>query len=287
MPLTHYACTHCGGWILWFDTQEPLCCSNCMDVRNALPNEAFEYLHISEAKGTYTTKYRKHSEQFYEFWTEPQLGLGSHGWLILHPQGNIAYEAAPFYDAKALEFIKSLGGIQYLAASHPHGYGALWQLQEAFDPVLMIHKDDLQHTKAFKVTRPIDDHLELNDNFIFDRLGGHYDGQTSLYVKNQKLFFIGDALKIEFEDEKPSALSCHKGFHYSIPLTVEELKKYIEIFSRYDFDSVITPFELGHPITQEVAISLFTHLIKVGPHTQPVSIHTLKENYVRKSTTTI
>ena len=287
MPLTHYSCTHCGGWILWFDTSNPLFCTNCTDVRNALPEEEFEYLHISEAKEKFQTKYRKRSDRFYEFWSEPQLGLGSHGWLILHPQGNVAYEAAPFYDQAAIDFITSLGGIKYLAASHPHGYGALWQLQEAFDPLLLIHKDDLQHTKAFKVTHPMDDHLELLDNFIFDRLGGHYAGQTSLYVRDQQLFFIGDALKIDFEDEKPVALSCHKGFHYSIPLTRDELKKYIEIFGQYRFQSVITPFELGHPIDQNLAIALFEYLIEIGPHTKPVAIQKLKEYHARRSTTPI
>lgn len=282
MSLTHYSCTHCGGWILWFDTSEPPFCANCMDVRNALPEEEFEYLHIEEAQKQFRTKHRKHNDSFYEFWTEPQLGLGSHGYLILHPEGNVAYEAAPFYDQESFDFIESLGGIKYLAASHPHGYGALWQLQQAFDPVLMIHKNDLQHTKAFKVTHPMDDHLELMDNFVFDRLGGHYDGQTSLYVKDQKLFFIGDALKIDFEEERPVALSCHKGFHYSIPLTREELKKYIEVFGRYEFESAITPFELGNPINAPLAISLFEHLIEIGPHTAPVPIEKLKQRHVEK-----
>ena len=283
MPLTHYACTHCGGWILWFDTREPIACPNCMDVRNALPEEDFTYLRIDEAPGTYRTEWREILDGLWEFWTVPQLGLGSHGWLIIRKEGNIAFEAAPFYDEASKQKIESLGGIKILGASHPHGYGALWQLQEQHQPdELIIHRDDLVHTKAFRVNRPIDDYHRLDDQREFQRLGGHYEGQTALYDGQYKILFLGDALKIDFgpDGQTPVALSCHKGYHYHIPLTRSELLHYREVFGRFDFDHVCTPFEFGRGVGRREAIALVDYLLATDIHTNAVRINQLQE-YVR------
>ena len=262
-----------------------------MDVRNALPPEDFTYLHIDAAKGHYRTHWREVLPNLWDFWTEPQLGLGSHGWLIVRPEaagGNVAYEAAPYYDEAARAQIEGLGGIEVLGASHPHGYGALWQLQEMFSPELIIHRDDLQHTKAFKVNRPIDDFHRLDDRLELRRLGGHYEGQTALYDRELKLLFLGDALKIDFkqrengvggpafESEEAVALSCHKGYHYAIPLTEAELLHYREVFTAYDFEHVCTPFEFGRGVDQALAVGLVDYLLKHGIHTEAVPLDALR-----------
>lgn len=280
MALTHYACTHCGGWILWFDSREPVYCGNCMDVRNALPDEDFTYLHIDAAHGQYTTHWREPLPGMWEYWTTPQLGLGSHGWLMLRPEGNIAFECAPYYTPESLAHIESLGGISILSSSHPHGYGALWQLQQHFEPQVIIHKEDLEHTKAFQVNHPIDDRKTIDAQYTMQRLGGHYDGQTALYDGERKILFLGDALKIEFKEDgaTPVALSCHKGYHYSIPLTRDELLHYREVFGQYDFEHVCTPFEFGRGVGQAEAIALVEHLLALpAPHTQPVELEELMQ----------
>lgn len=277
MALTHYACTHCGGWILWFDSREPVMCPNCTDVRNALPDTDFTYLPYAEAAGRYRTHWREALPGMWEFWTTPQLGLGSHGWLLQREEGNIAFEAAPYYDAAARKKLDQLGGISILSASHPHGYGALWQLQTFFDPELIIHKDDLKYTKAFKVNHPIDDAYVIGEHFNMLRLGGHYEGQTALYDGQRRILFLGDALKIDFAEDgqTPVALSCHKGYHYAIPLTRDELLHYRSVFTRYDFAHVCTPFEFGRGVDQRSAVALVDYLLNTSIHTRPVPLTTL------------
>ena len=276
MALTHYTCDHCGSWTLWFDSRRPLACANCMDVRNALPPEDFTYTHVDDCVGCYRTRWREVVPGFWEFWTEPQLGLGSHGWLLQREEGNIAFEAAPYYDEASKVQLELLGGISILSSSHPHGYGALWQLQKFFEPTLIIHKEDLQHTKAFKVNRPIDDHYVIDEHRQMLRLGGHYEGQTALYDDQYKILFLGDALKIDFDAAgEPTALSCHKGYHYEIPLTREELLHYREVFQRFPFEHVCMPFEFGRGVGQAEALGLVAYLLYSGIHTRPVSLKTL------------
>ncbi|MBU8855824.1 MULTISPECIES: hypothetical protein [unclassified Micromonospora] len=67
--------------------------------------------------------------------------------------GLVGWEAAGRYPAAALADLRACGGLVALGASHVHGYGALWQLQdELAPPLLAIGIHDLAWTKAFQVT---------------------------------------------------------------------------------------------------------------------------------------
>jgi glyoxylase-like metal-dependent hydrolase (beta-lactamase superfamily II) len=149
------------------------------------------------------------------FSTSPPHGLNGTGWLLLHPDGNTAFEAAPFYTDEMLDEIRRLGGIRFLASSHVHGYGALWQLQDVFEPeVLAIQKEDLRLTKAFRVTWPYDEALELMPGLTLMHVGGHYEGQAVLHDARRKILFCGDAFKVDQDEAGNSlAVSTHKAFH--------------------------------------------------------------------------
>ena len=178
MALTHFACANCGFWQLHFDPPD---CPVCTDVRNDLPEDGWRFVPEAEIAATHEGEVREVAEGLWAFTTTPALGLAGTGWLLTRPKGNVAFEAAPYYSRAMLDRIAQLGGIAALAASHPHGYGALFQLQRAFEPpVVAIHKDDLAYTKAFAVTAPYDDTLELAPGFTLHHVGGHYAGQAAL-----------------------------------------------------------------------------------------------------------
>lgn len=159
MPLSHFACANCGFWQLHF---APPDCPVCTDVRNDLPEDGWNFLPERDVAAAYSGTFSEIADGLWAFTTTPHLGLGGTGWLIVRPEGNIAFEAAPYYSKPMLDKITELGGIRYLAASHAHGYGALFQLQDAFDPeIVAIHRDDLGYTKAFRVNAPYDNTLEL------------------------------------------------------------------------------------------------------------------------------
>jgi glyoxylase-like metal-dependent hydrolase (beta-lactamase superfamily II) len=168
-----------------------------------------------------TGHWRQLDRDMVAFTTTPGFGLNGTGWLLLHPDGNVAFEAAPYYTPSMLAEIERLGGIRYLAASHCHGYGALWQLQDVFQPELLaIQKDDLRMTKAMRVTTPYDEALELRPGQRLLHVGGHYEGQAVLHDARRRILFCGDAFKVDQSPEGENlAISTHKAFHKSIPLT--------------------------------------------------------------------
>ena len=265
MSLNHYACTNCGFWQQHFAT--PPDCPVCTDVRNDLPLDGWHFMSEAQVADGHDGDAREVARGLWAFTTRPRLGLSSIGWLLVRNGGNIAFEAAPYYTRLMLARIRDLGGIASLAASHAHGYGALFQLQREFDPsVVAIQKEDLQLTKAFRVTAPYDDTLVLAADCTLHRVGGHYAGQAALHDAASRRLFCGDMFKIEQDDQgRAVALSSHKAFHKNIPLTHAELRAYRNVIAPLAFDSLCTPFEFAPDVGLDVALASLDRALSNPP----------------------
>ena len=271
MPLSPFACTNCGHWQRYFAV--PPNCPICSDVRNDLPADGWEFVTPETLAPTLQYHWREAIPGVWEFWSTPRFGLDSHGWLLTYPDGNVAFEAAPAYNDAQLAQIEALGGIAILAASHPHGYGALYQLQDHFRPELLIQKDDLEWTKAFRVTLPYDETFEIRPGLTLHHTGGHYAGHSVLHDVARRAVFAGDALKIDFDPDGTAArISCHKAYHKQIPLSRDEARRYRAVFETLDFISVFTPFEYATDTSTKAALALLDEVIAGPPFTKPIPI---------------
>ena len=271
MPLTPWACTHCGFWQKHF---APTGCLVCEDTRNDLPADGWEFWPEERVAAHLTGHWRALDRDMVAFTTTPGFGLNGTGWLLLHPDGNVAFEAAPYYTPPMLDEIRRLGGIRFLAASHCHGYGALWQLQDVFQPeVLAIQKDDLRMTKAMRVTWPYDEALELRTGQRLLHVGGHYEGQALLHDAHRRILFCGDAFKVDQSPEGENlAISTHKAFHKSIPLSPGEVRRYREVIAPLDFDTVCTPFEHAPGSTRDIALAVLDDQLRGPPGVRHLSL---------------
>lgn len=264
MPLSWFACANCGFWQRHF---APPDCPVCSDVRNDLPEDGWHFLPEAEVAASHSGEGHEISPGLWAFTTTPALGLAGTGWLIVRPGGNIAFEAAPYYSDAMLAQIEALGGITFLAASHAHGYGALFQLQRRFDPAIVaIQKEDLGMTKAFRVTVPYDDALELAPGYVLHQVGGHYEGQACLHDAPGRRLFCGDMFKIDQDAcGRSTAISSHKAFHKDIPLTHSELQRYRDVIAPLAFDAVLTPFEFAPEVNHTVAIAALNEGLARAP----------------------
>lgn len=271
MPLKPYACANCGHWQRYFGP--PPHCPVCTDVRNDLPEDGWQWVTPDEADARLTCSWRDVADGIVEFSCSPPFGLAGCGWLLRYPEGNVAFEGAPFYSEAALTRIEELGGIAVLSGSHPHGYGAIYQLQDRFQPLLPLHKDALPFSKAWRVNWPFDDTFEIRPGLTIHYVGGHYEGQCVLHDAPRRTLFCGDALKIDLDAEgRARGISCHKAFHKQIPLSHGEVRVYRRVFERLDFDTVATPFELAHGVTTADALRLFDRQLEGQPFAQPMEL---------------
>jgi len=271
MSLKPYACANCGFWQRWFDV--PPACPVCTDVRNALPPDGWDFVPVEAMAERVSCSWVEHDGDLLEFRTSPRFGLDSVGWLLLRSDGNVAFEAAGWYSDEALDEIDRRGGISMLSSSHPHGYGALWQLQDRFDAPLAITLADHGWTKALHVQRPYDDVLAIRPDLVLHRTGGHFDGHAVLHDATNRRLFAGDAVKFDVDgDGRAVAVSCHQAWHQRTPLTHNELRRYREVIAPLDFDTVCSPFGLARGARTTNVVALFDDQLAAVPTVEPMEV---------------
>ena len=262
MPLKHYSCTNCGFWQYYFAA--PPDCPVCTDVRNDLPPDGWEFVSAeqmeeSEGRGEVVCIWREIDDGIWMFSNEKPLGIGSSGYLIRRETGNIAFESPGWWTRDAIEKLDELGGVKFISASHPHGFGAIHQLEDYYPgATVAFQREAVQFTKALAVNFVFDDVLAIDEATTLYHVGGHYEGQTVLHYEPRKILFCGDALKFDLDAAgKTVAVSCHKAFHKQIPLSKKEIENYLRVIGNLDFRQACTPFEHAPDASTAVARQLY------------------------------
>ena len=277
LDLPAYFCDNCGFWQRHFTV--PPSCPLCLDSRHVVPQAGWSFRTLAEAQALYPCYWEELEAGVWRFWNDPVSGIGAMSYLVCGPGGNLMFEGCAAYGAEAIAFIASLGGVQVLSASHPHSYGALWQIQDRFDPELALHPGDLAWSAAVCVTWPFDDLLEPLPGLELHLTAGHFDGHTVLYDRTRRILFCGDALKFEMAADDPRralTISAHKAFVRSVPLTPAELRRYRAVFAALDFRQTWTPFEQARNSGRAEALALIDTMLATRPHAAPVALDTLQ-----------
>ncbi len=115
---------------------------------------------------------------------EPKAGIGQRAFLVRTNEGNVLWDCVPPLDDATIQTVRSLGGLQAIAVSHPHYYTTMVEWSKAFGDVpIHLHRLD-----AKWVMRP-DDRVQFWDGEtkpLVGRLtlvhtGGHFDGFQVLH----------------------------------------------------------------------------------------------------------
>ena len=277
LRLPAFVCDNCGYWQRHF--APPPSCPMCLDARHVVPQGGWQFWTREEAQARFPCHWAELEPGVWRFWNEPVSGIGPSAYLIQTPGGNMGFEGCPVFSEAALRHIADLGGMQVLAASHPHAYGALWQLQDRFDPELALHPGDLEWSGALQVSWPFDDTLEPLPGLSLHLTSGHFAGHTVLYDRARRILFCGDALKFELDPadaRRALTISAHKAFVRGIPLTPGELRRYREVFAPLDFVQTWTPFEQAVNSGRAEALALIDAMLATRPHAAPVPLDGLR-----------
>ncbi|MDB5589701.1 MBL fold metallo-hydrolase [Enterovirga sp.] len=277
LELPAYVCDNCGFWQRHF--AEPPSCPVCLDARHVPPQHAWRFRSDVEAEADFPCLWDEIEPGIWRFWNDPVAGIGPSGYLLTTPDGNMLFEGCTVFSAAALDHMAACGGVQVLSASHPHSYGAIWQVQERFDPDLALPAADLAWSAAFRVSWPYDDRLEPLPGLELHRTAGHFDGHAVLYDRARGILFCGDALKFELDPADPRralTISTHKAFVRAIPLTPAELRRYREVFAGLDFGQTWTPFEQAANSGRAEALALIDTMLAGRPHAGPVRLDRLR-----------
>jgi glyoxylase-like metal-dependent hydrolase (beta-lactamase superfamily II) len=180
MPL--WTCETCGAQ---FPDSEspPASCPICEDVRQYVNWQGQRFLSRDALAGRHHLVWRD-DLGLTGLALEPGFAIGQRALLVPAEGGCVMWDCVPLATPEAVAHVRSLGGLQAIAISHPHYYGALADWSEAFGNVpVYLHTDDRQW-----VTRPhasivhwSGDQLRISDGVLLVRAGGHFAGATMLH----------------------------------------------------------------------------------------------------------
>ena len=277
LRLPAHLCTNCGFWQRHF--AEPPSCPMCLDARHVVPQQGWRFLDTAAAQRAFPCHWEELEPGAWRFWNDPVEGIGPSSYLLQTPHGNVAFEGCSVFSEAALGRIAELGGVAVLSASHPHSYGALWQLQDRFDPELALAAADFSWSAAVQVTWPFDDALEPLPGIELHRTAGHFDGHIVLFDRERRLLLCGDALKFELSPDdrrQATTISAHKAFVRATPLTPAELRRYRTVFAPLDFRQTWTPFEQARNSGRHEALALIDGQLASRPHPGQVPLAELR-----------
>ena len=155
-----------------------------------------------------------------------------------------------------IEYIRQLGRspeeISLIILTHNHidHVGGLAELKKLTRARVAIHKADIGQRKNLPSARAEDIDIPLEGGEVLDVLGGleiihtpgHTPGSISLFSPENKLIFVGDALR-----KRRDILHIpHKSISFDMRLAVDSVRK----IARLDFDTVC--FGHGLPLTTNV-----------------------------------
>ncbi len=276
LDLPAFLCDNCGSWQRHFEP--PPSCPLCLDARHVVPQTGWRFWSEADAQAQFPCHWQEVEPGITKFWNDPVNGIGPSAYLIRGEGGTMLFEGCTVFSEAALAEIARRGGVDVLSASHPHSYGALWQIQDRFDPELALPTGDFAWSAALRVSWPYDDVLEPLPGLALHVTAGHFDGHAVLHDRARGILFCGDALKFELDPADPRralTISAHKAFVRGVPLTPSELRRYRDVFAALDFHQTWTPFEQAANSGRAETLALIDAMLATRPHAYPVRLDEL------------
>lgn len=162
----------------------PDVCAICADERQYLPEDGVQkWTTLADLQRDRSMDSWQIEPGLYGLTTTPPVGIGHRPILVQTAEGNLLWDPPGYIDDRAVERVRSLGGIRWIVASHPHMFGVQLEWSAAFDhaPVYVNARDQEWIARHGDAIRLWDGTLELTDALSVIRVGGHFPGSSVVH----------------------------------------------------------------------------------------------------------
>lgn len=230
-------CSTCGTY--YPAATAPELCIICSDERQYFPETGQSYTKPADLHRKHSIKLNKLQERLYEMEINPTFAIGQRALLVLSDKGNVLWDCIPMLDELTIEFIKSKGGLNAIAFSHPHYYSNMNDWAAIFDCPVYIHNNDAAHimVKGPHIQLWKGEEHELWDGMKLLLIGGHFEGSSILHVpflSKEGSILCGDTL---FLSPSKKHFSVLRSYPNRIPLSHKEMLRVRKRFDSIPFDS--------------------------------------------------
>src|SRR5471032_254178 len=237
--MSSFICTACGTQFR--DSEKPQAlCVICEEERQYVPEQGQSWTTLEALAQSHVNKTRDYEKGVTGFGAG--FAIGQRALLVETSGGNILWDCVATLDATTITKIKSLGGIQAIAISHPHFYTTMGEWSRAFGDVpIYLHAADkewiLNPNPAIKLWEG--DTFKLWDGVTLVRCGGHFEGGTVMHwaggAQGRGIVCAGDVLSVTTDRKWLSFMRSYPNF---IPLSARAVEQIGTAMQPYSFDTL-------------------------------------------------
>jgi glyoxylase-like metal-dependent hydrolase (beta-lactamase superfamily II) len=189
-----------------------------------------------------------------EIYTQPSFAIGQRAFLIETPQGNLLWDCIALLDDGTREFIRSRGGLKWMAISHPHYYTTMVEWAREFDCRVWLHARDREHVQRIDERLLFWDEalLKLSDSLTLVQAGGHFAGGTVLHWDSRGgVLFSGDLLQVNADRKSVSVMWSYPNW---LPLGPKAVSRVFGTVEDLEFDRIYGAFPTREIVSDAKAV---------------------------------
>ena len=217
-------------------------CIICEDERQYAGWGGQQWTTLAEMREAgYRNRFREQEPGLTGIRTEPGFAIGQRALLVQTDAGNILWDGISYIDDDTVARIRELGGIQALAASHPHFYGSMVEFSHAFAgaPIYVPEDDREWFVRADPAVRYWRETREVFPGVTLVQTGGHFPGSAVLHwaagAEGRGALLTGDSIAVVQDRDWVSFMWS---FPNIIPLPAPSVRRIVESVRPYQFDRI-------------------------------------------------
>ncbi len=244
-------CATCGVEYGVERPELPAVCPICADERQYVPAAGQAWVTQGELASTKEVRVTQHGADHWAI-TAVGVGIGQNMQVVRTSAGVLLWDPVGLVDVATVEFIRSLGPMLAIVASHPHMYGAQVSFSYALGgaPVLVNEADKGWVQRNDPVIRLWSGHLMLAEGLELRTLGGHFPGSAVAHWADGAggggVLLAGDTLMVSADRESVSFL---RSYPNRIPLSGPVTARIAEQLSSLRYQQLWSNF--GEPISED------------------------------------
>lgn len=239
--MTVWTCATCA--IEHPDTAEPPeVCAICSDERQWVPASGQRWTTRKElAERGHRIRLEEVEPDLVAVECVPELGIGQRGLLLRSEGRTLLWEPPGFLDDEGVEAVRALGGVDAVAASHPHLTGSSIQWSHAFGgvPVYVARADERWIRRPDPVIELWDDEVEPVPGVRMLACGGHFAGSSVVHwpagAGGRGVLLTGDTIAVNADLATVTAMRSYPNY---IPLPERAIRRILSVVEPLRFDRI-------------------------------------------------
>ena len=236
-----YICRTCGVQQAASE-RPPAACEICDDERQYLPPGGQVWATLAElrAEGR-RIEVRDLEPKLCGIGANPPIGIGQRALLVQTEAGNFLWDCLGFIDDEGIAAVRTRGGVQGIAMSHPHFYGVCVEWSHAFEgaPIYIPTADRQWVMRPDPAIRNWEGTIAPLLGVTLIQCGGHFEGSAVLHwaagAEGRGALLTGDSITV-VSDRR--FVSFMRSYPNDIPLPAAMVRQIVKAVTPYRFDRI-------------------------------------------------